>query len=73
MLGQIAQLAPRGAIACRPPEDVGATTARSDGTDEQEHGRGLAGAVGAKEAEDLATRHFEVETVERSPSAVCLC
>ena len=73
LFGQVAEAGSRRAVACRPAEDLCASSGRRDGPDEQQHGGGLAGAVRPEEAEDLTAGDLEVEPVESAPPVVCLC
>jgi len=56
-LGQVAHAPPRRHIAERLPKDVAVPGRRPRQPEQQLHGRSLARAVRAEEAEDLAATH----------------
>ena len=67
----------RASAAARSPRQVVAEHAHRAGgrlgeAEQQADQRGLAGAVGAEEAEGDAARHLEVDVVERGPLAEAL-
>ena len=63
----------RGAAAGQlAPEQAHAARGRLGQPEQQPDQRGLAGAVGAEEAEGDAARHLEVDAVERGPGAESL-
>ena len=65
ILGQVADAALDGEIAERPAEQLRAARRREDELHQQLQRGGLAGAVGAEEAEDLARLDLERQAVER--------
>ena len=53
-------------------EEFGVAAGRRDEAEHRADGRGLAGAVGAEEAEDASTAHFDVERIDGGALAVAL-
>ena len=66
VLGKVADPLPGLEISRRTAEDLGAAGGRKDELHQQLQRRGLAGAVGAQEAEDLPLLDVECEPVERA-------
>ena len=64
-LGQVADASAGGSVAERGAQHGTGTGGRSDETEEELHGRGLAGAVRTKQADELASADLEVEAVQR--------
>jgi hypothetical protein len=62
LLGQVANALVLLHLGRRLAEDVGLAIGREEQAEEEFDGGGLAGAVGAEEAEDLAAVDFEVES-----------
>ena len=69
LLGQVADGRPRPAVAQRRAEDLARAGARSHEAEQQLDGRGLAGAVRAEQADQLAASDGQAEPVEGDGSA----
>ena len=69
VLRKVADAPARRDVADRPPENLGAPGRRKDQLHEQLQRGGLAGAVRAEEAEDLARLDVERQAIERAVRA----